>query len=134
MRTAGIVATTLASVAIATSAVAQEPQGSASGLFAGHDLYELATSNDNMESLLFVYYVAGVLEASGLFRAVEAGRYPNPVIPVCQPTGSNSMQAADIVKKYLLDHPEKRHIAAVVLVVLALQDGFPCAAQDGVSK
>ncbi len=48
-------------------------------------------------------------------------------VPVCIPTERVSLgQLGRVVVKYLKDHPEEEHDAAVVLVVVALREAFPC--------
>jgi len=44
----------------------------------------------------------------------------------CTPKDSTFGQYALVVKKYLLDHPEKLHLAASSLVQTALYEAFPC--------
>lgn len=47
----------------------------------------------------------------------------------CVDAGVTVEQANDVVKLYLHDHPEKRHLAASDLVGVALKEKFPCNAQ-----
>jgi hypothetical protein len=48
--------------------------------------------------------------------------------PYCLPAaGANVVQITDVVRKYLLAHPEKRSQPAAVLVREALKEGFPCS-------
>ena len=44
----------------------------------------------------------------------------------CAPANVTAGQLADVVLKYLQDHPEERHKAAVGLVATALINAFPC--------
>jgi len=44
----------------------------------------------------------------------------------CVPKGVIGSQLFDVVKKYLRDHPERRHLSAGVFVEEALQRTFPC--------
>jgi Rap1a immunity proteins len=44
----------------------------------------------------------------------------------CAPSGLTQGQAADVFAKYLIDHPEKRHMAASDLVFSAMVEAFPC--------
>src|SRR5262245_27505856 len=44
----------------------------------------------------------------------------------CYPEGGVSGEAIDIVKQWLRDHPEKRHVSASLLVIEALKEKFPC--------
>jgi hypothetical protein len=44
----------------------------------------------------------------------------------CFPEHSNMGQSFDIVKRYLDQHPEQRHLSASALVAKAIGDAFPC--------
>ncbi len=44
----------------------------------------------------------------------------------CFPAHSTRGQAEDVVKRYLDQHPEKRHYVAADLVAMALAEAFPC--------
>lgn len=65
-------------------------------------------------------YVSGVVD----MNAVAAVRRGSPVF--CLPAHVTVQQAIDVVRKFLEDHPEKRHAAAADMVAEALSRGFPC--------
>ena len=44
----------------------------------------------------------------------------------CEPNGVTGGQLRDIVTKWLIENPAKRHLAGEVLVGEALIDAFPC--------
>lgn len=44
----------------------------------------------------------------------------------CMPASSTGDQIVAVAKKYLLDHPEARHLSAAALVVQSLVQAFPC--------
>jgi hypothetical protein len=44
----------------------------------------------------------------------------------CPPMADNFRQFRDIVVKFLLDHPEQRHVGAASLGYAALSAVFPC--------
>lgn len=44
----------------------------------------------------------------------------------CVPKGAVGAQLFDVVKKYLRDHPERRHLSAGPFVEEAMQRSFPC--------
>jgi Rap1a immunity proteins len=56
-------------------------------------------------------YVIGVVEGTG------AG---------CFPDGITRRQLRDIVQQYLENYPESRHLLASDLVVIAIEEKFPC--------
>jgi hypothetical protein len=60
-------------------------------------------------------YVAGVVAGSD-----QDG------ITFCFASGVTSDQLADVVKLWLRDHPEKRHLSGSFLVFSALKEKFPC--------
>ena len=45
---------------------------------------------------------------------------------LCPPDGIDDEQAVDIVRLWLREHPEARHLSAVSLVQVALKEKFPC--------
>ena len=45
---------------------------------------------------------------------------------VCVSEHVQLSQLKDIVRRWLIDHPEKRHLAASLLVFQALKEKFPC--------
>lgn len=44
----------------------------------------------------------------------------------CAPEGATLGQAVDIVRKWLTDNPQHRHMSAAVLVAVILQRAWPC--------
>lgn len=93
--------------------------------FTGNDLWQSAGP---MDDLAFMSYVRGVADAS---RLSDAG-FPWAVDGVgaatkyCLPRGADFLQAADIVRNFLRDSPQLRHMPAVTLVDRALRDAWPC--------
>jgi hypothetical protein len=59
-------------------------------------------------------YASGVADA-----LVPAGLY-------CTSSGATAGDVVDVVKLYLQNHPEKRHLSAPQLIVNALKDRYPC--------
>lgn len=49
----------------------------------------------------------------------------NSVLGICIGDAQNS-QVIDVFKKYLADHPEKRHHTARLLLLDSLSEAFPC--------
>jgi len=78
----------------------------------GNMLHEMCSPAQS----LCPFYVMGVVDGLTL---VDRGSF-------CLPEGVNSGQVADVVAKYLLDTPEKRHHTAASLVALSLRLAFPC--------
>jgi Rap1a immunity proteins len=51
---------------------------------------------------------------------------PNTFCVPQGPRGVSSAQLVEVVKLYLRDHPDKRHLGASLLVIQALKERFPC--------
>lgn len=78
----------------------------------GNELYELCGKN-----IPFCNgYISGVADV----LASQSGN------SMCLPKGVVIKQVADVVMKYLTDHPESRHYNANSEIFLALSIAFPC--------
>jgi hypothetical protein len=88
---------------------------SAGNYFNGNDIYAFATSEDPVKEALFNGYVSGVMDA-------------NTEI-LCVPVEVTLQQAADIVRKYLEQHPDIRHFAGRGFVILSITEAFPCGTE-----
>jgi hypothetical protein len=70
---------------------------------------------------------AGFLE--GACEGYIIGAVDSTIRMYCIPKGESGVQngqAIDIVKLYLRNHPEKRHLLGSDLVAIAMKDKFPC--------
>lgn len=69
-------------------------------------------------------FIQGVLDHETITTTDEnghpAGRH------FCVPAEASSTQLAKIVVKYGDDHPQQLHLPAVIIVLLAMGDAFPC--------
>ena len=45
---------------------------------------------------------------------------------ICLPQGTKNGQLADVLIKYLRDHPKKRHLQQAMLTIFAFRKAFPC--------
>jgi hypothetical protein len=86
--------------------------------YSGNDLWTLCQTNKNT---IAHYYVQGVQDGVERYREL-VDMYPS----ICSPKSSNSIQATDIVCKYLRENPEKRHYSAPDAVINALANAWPC--------
>jgi Rap1a immunity proteins len=68
-------------------------------------------------------YLAGISDMRGLIEQV-----PN-ISPECTPQEVTMAQKTRILMKYLNSHPEELHRPSVVLVVIAMNEAFPCHTQ-----
>ena len=88
----------------------------------GNDLHrDCAMPEKTAQGQYCLAYVTGVFDTIDAFRQVQKTK---PMI--CAPVQATPGQIVDVVREYLNEHPEKRHMAAVVLVGAALQNAFPC--------
>jgi hypothetical protein len=62
-------------------------------------------------------YVEGVSDSSDAMRAINNSSS-------CSPTGAPIKQIADVVLKYLNQHPEQRHLSASMLVITAIGEAW----------
>jgi Rap1a immunity proteins len=85
----------------------------------GNELWSLCRQND--AEAFCSGYIIGVLEA---FDALSAAKKLK--VPWCFSAGVVNSQIIDVVKLYLRDHPETRHYTGPTLVMLALEEKFPC--------
>lgn len=81
-----------------------------------------ACKDKNLSPFCLGYTMAAV-DAISLAQA--AGKMS--MAPVCTPSNATSGQVRDVVEKYIYQNPESRHMSAVVLVVLAIRDSWPCS-------
>ena len=78
----------------------------------GNKLFQACQNNDRLYGVCLGYVI-------GVEDALDGQLF-------CVPTGVQAGQVIDVVKSYLLDHPEKRHLQAADLVTAALREKFPC--------
>lgn len=84
--------------------------------FTGNQLQVLCA--DENSALLCSTYI------SGFFYGAYAQKVLNE--PMCFPQGVTSLQAVQVVKKYLREKPENLHDDAWMAVAVALSAAFPC--------
>jgi hypothetical protein len=87
----------------------------------GNELYDLCTSSSAVKLGACSGYIMGVSDAESVL-ATETGH----ARLFCEPDSAVVRQDVDIVKRYLENHPELRHLSAASMVVFALQQAFPC--------
>ena len=80
----------------------------------GNELLDYCEAK-NGDRMLCLGFVVGVDQG-----AVTQGGH------LCVSSKATYGQMADIVSKYLQEHPERRHTDAARLVITALQKAFPC--------
>ena len=105
-----LVAMTTAAVALACLPASAE---TATAFYSA--LWNECSGDNTFQSGLCMGFVAGISDAMSI-AAIKA----------CFPPGVTAGQTADVVKRFLGQHPERRHEAAAGLVAQALSEAFPC--------
>ena len=82
----------------------------------GNKLLEVCRSDDYQCAT----YVVGVTD--GQLAAIVA---TSRTRAYCIPKGATSEQVKDVVVKYLIDHPQERHLLGGILVAEALSQAWP---------
>ena len=111
-----MVSAALAVAVLTGSAEAETNPANPRAYLTGDDLFDWcrASSHDGCWG-----YVSGIVDAMSIADAGLGRR-------ACIPNSVRISQAADVVTRFLLDHPEHRHFGAAGLVVHILADAFPC--------
>ncbi len=89
----------------------------------GNDLYRRLTMPDQQYAL---GYLSGVIDSMNYFDAkgyVTNGKFASTT---CWPDGATMKQAMDVIKQFLDDTPQSRHLNATNLVHQAMQKAWPC--------
>jgi hypothetical protein len=108
------------SILIPPASLAGDQAISVSGLN-GHDLLRLCTSRAGSSELNFCFgYIEGIRD-SLIWVAVARKSKP----PVAIPDKMTQEQLANVIVKYLNEHPEKQDRAAGLVVLVALKQAFP---------
>ncbi len=91
----------------------------------GNELVEWCLSDETHSETFCIGYVLGIADVVDTLSDGKVAGFK----PVCiDQTTVTSGQLQRVVVKYLKDHPEETHTAAVFLVTVALREAFPCQA------
>jgi len=92
----------------------------------GNYWYKKCSSDDMTDKFYCIGYLRGLSEGLQLLEGSYMKIYGayRKVAPFCVPKGAVLGQRMEIFKKYLQDHPEKRHKRASVLYSLAIRKAF----------
>lgn len=82
----------------------------------GNKLWEVCSNESDIPSGLCTFYALGVIDRDAI------SDHPS----FCMPSHVTVGQITDVVKKYLRDHPERRHYTAASVVGAAISVAFPC--------
>ena len=92
----------------------------------GNDLHRHCSQTaSDFNTGICLGYITGAVDV--LSDAKLAGVYKNGFDIGCWSVTEIELgQLIDIVKKYLVDHPEERHNVGTLIVLNALREAFPC--------
>ena len=95
-----------------------------SAFISGQQLQELVNANSRIvagtpadKDIDKAYLLTGYV--TGIYDAYEGDKF-------CPSEGVSKGQITDIVGKFTTNHPEIRHLDAMPLVLVALEQAFPC--------
>ena len=77
---------------------------------------------DYVQASFCLGYLSGFLDMHAICQVTAGHRGL-----FCLPGGAISAQAARVIVKYLQEHAEKLHEDGVTLIILALEEAFPCS-------
>lgn len=118
-------------IAAVSAAMLAPGQGSAAEMLpgryflTGNDLHEYC--QDRAYGVACIYYVQGIID--GGVHLNRVGKNQLIIISGFRHCSSDNVtggQLRDVVKRYLEEHPERRHWAAANIVGEALEEAFPC--------
>lgn len=98
------------------------------GFFTGNEIYDFCTTSPPFAR----GYILGVTDMNDINFGVIDLSTGKPVVPerfICIPSGAVAQQAMDIACRYLGDHPERRQMAAPILIYEALLEAWRCPKQ-----
>ena len=95
--------------------------------FDGNMLYEscTATSRDKYYKEHAAACKAFVMGVTDTIAVLQSGEDGGPTI--CVPANATQEQLTDVVRNYMTNHAESRHLPAAGLSVVAIGQAFPCA-------
>jgi hypothetical protein len=78
------------------------------------------------EGIFCMLFIKGIRSTNNLYRLAFERNHVDTAPFFCEPLDATNQQIAMVVAKYLDANPEKLHERDYLLVVLALQDAYPC--------
>lgn len=80
--------------------------------------------NNTQESVVCLAWVEGFVNGARVTETFH--NTPQKDQMFCLPGEVTSLQAGRVIRKYILDHPEKEHMPTMYLASEALVQGFSC--------
>ena len=112
--------------AVVVVVLAGEAPTASGQFYDGNSLHEDCQARGDaalMEEASCLGYVAGIFD---LLFVLNSGELGGAIVQFCYPKNGTQGQMRDVVKLWLETHPEKRHEYGAKLVVIALNEAFPC--------
>jgi hypothetical protein len=103
-----------------------QPSYAVSSRLTGNELFDICKfGQEDSRGGLCAGYIMGVID--GMLNEIDDAKSMGSNIPpeFCIDVNATNEQTVDIVKKFLVDHPDFRHFSAASLVTLALMGPFP---------
>lgn len=106
--------------------------------FTGNQLLDACVSSDLVKSAFCAGYIASMIEGlawgatlvairlDAASNAEETNDFNAAMLGYCIPPTADNRQVADVVVNSLRENPATRHETARHLIVLSLQEAFPC--------
>lgn len=85
---------------------------------------ESPTRVDAFNAGMCIGFISGVVQGVSGSESAHGLKLRDGLI--CLPEGSSRLQEIRVVRKYIMEHPENAHLAAVIQVIKALHEAFPC--------
>jgi len=82
------------------------------------------SSNNTQEAVACQAWVEGFVNGSRVTEFFH--NTPQKDRMFCLPSGVTSLQATRVIRKYIIDHPERENMETMILASEALMYGFPC--------
>ena len=113
-------------VAVAFCSLGFAPQALASPT--GNTLFEQCTRERDSATYWYddatcTAYIQGFVEGATSFQELWPKERPKAI---CLPAKATAGQIRDVVVKYLNQHPERRHLPAMMSILTATVAAFPC--------
>jgi hypothetical protein len=102
----------IAALAFAAASTASHAQ-----FIDGNRLLERMSDESTVKQMVALGYVLGVADS---FAESE----------ICIPQNVQASQLADIVRRWLQNNPDKRHVSAAAIVLVSLRSVWPCKPQQ----
>jgi hypothetical protein len=103
------------------------PSVAKTGLMTGNQLYEFCSEPaESVGHTFCLAYILGWSEMRVVYEVKQAQAEGRDRVECHSEGGKSGYQKVDVVAAYLRDHPEVRHMSAVLLVLAAFEAAWPC--------